>query len=219
MITMVCLSEYIFPPDSTLSYKHSQWNQMTTNSTDSLSGWTQEQRLWKLSRILEASRSNDKLQQQMSQKASLTIGIGTWHAYRHGQLDHSLIRPSAHGCRQLFYYVMLRTTGLYSHQLLKSVLQSNWAALKYQKTLCFTTSILASLSQTSSVYAIHLFKMMMTIIKLPFLLYFGHAMSGIQDLSSVTRDWIRDPTQWKHRILATLIGTAKEVSKITLKVM
>lgn len=166
MIITVCLSEYIFPPDSILSYKHSQQNQMTTKSIDSLSGWTQEQRLGKLSRISEDSWSNDKLQQQMSQKASLTIGIGPWHAHHQRQLDHSLTRPSAHGCRQLFYYVMLKTTGLYSHQLLKSVLQIKWAALKSQKTLCFTTSILTFLSQTSLVHAIHLFKMMMRIIKL-----------------------------------------------------
>ena len=165
MIITVCLSEYIFPPDSILSYKHSQQNQMTTKSIDSLSGWTQEQRLGKLSRILEDSWSNDKLQQQMSQKAPLTIGIGPWQAHHHGKLDHSLIRPSAHGFRQLFYYVMLKT-GLYSHQLLKSVLQIKWAALKSQKTLCFTTSILTLLSQTSLVYAIHLFQMMMRIIKL-----------------------------------------------------
>lgn len=110
MIITVCLSEYIFPPDSILSYKHSQQNQMTTKSIDSLSGWTQEQRLGKLSRISEDSWSNDKLQQQMSQKASLTIGIGPWHAHHQRQLDHSLTRPSAHGCRQLFYYVMLKTT-------------------------------------------------------------------------------------------------------------
>ena len=165
MIITVCLSEYIFPPDSILSYKHSQQNQITTKFIDSLSGWTQEQRLGKLSRILEDSWSNDKLQQQMSQKAPLMIGIGPWHTHHRGQLDHLLIRPSAHGCRQLFYYVMLKT-GLYSHQLLKSVLQIKWAALKSQKTLCFTTSILTFLSQTSLAYAIHLFQMMMRIIKL-----------------------------------------------------